>query len=341
MSKLSIIIVTILIGGAVADLIFAYYVWKIREARKGAAIGAGILLAGSIWMLCWALEMLFSDFGTKMFFKKAKHIGVYAFPILWFVFCLYHTGREKRLTPLLLILVSIIPFISFVLVITNEFHSIFWNGFSTVKESGVTITELKDTYYQFVLNTYVYFLFFWGCFFLVQELIKKPVLYRTQIRWTVFLFILVACVYTVRICFFPTAHFVQVEPVFIALISVPYCLAFYRWRISDIVPVANQFILEGMHDPVVVLDEASSILKVNDAACSLFETKPDTLIGLSIQDVMPHWPDPLSNGHNEPKASTDISLVKDGRQLVYNMKISPLFDIRNSIISQVLSLIHI
>ena len=338
MSKQHILMATILIAGAVTDTIFAYYVWRVREVKKGAAIGAAILLAGSIWMLCYAMEMLFFDFATKMFFKKVKHIGVYAFPVLWLIFSLVYTGREKWLTRRFLILFFIIPSVALVLVITNEFHEIYWSKVSFVNESGITVFEAQDTPYQFLLNSYMYILFFGGCLILLQELIKKPVLYRMHIKSTIFVFGIVLFIYAIRFYLLPTFQFIDLNPLLFALISIPFSMVFYRLRISNIVPAAHEIIIEGMRDPVIVLDNASCILKVNKAARSLIETESDQLIGLPVRQVIPEWLDHLSNAINEPNAPADISLIREGRQLIYNISISSLLDIRNNVISKVVVL---
>jgi len=338
MSTQSILLGTFLIAGAVVNAILVYFVWSIREEKKGATLGAFILMAGCIWIFNYALELLFLDLPTKIFFSKVKRLGVYAFPTLWFIFSFYYTGREKWLTRRVIIWISIIPFISLILASTNEFHGLFWSEMSLVTEKGLTIIKDKDTSLHFIFNSYGYGLFFLGCVNLIRNLLKKPVLYRTQIRVTILLFCISIFIYFVRYLLPEPLEDIEAEPICFALVSVPYCWVFYRWRITDIAPVAHQVILDGISDAVIVLDEASCILTLNNAAQPLFDDRPTKVIGFPIKQVLPEWPDHLSVPLDGTDPPLDIYLNRGGTKRIYNLRISPLLDIRNNIISEVIVL---
>ncbi len=57
------------------------------------------LLAALImeWSLGYALEIAGANLATKLFFGKAQYLGIALAPLLWMIFAINHSNRDKNL----------------------------------------------------------------------------------------------------------------------------------------------------------------------------------------------------------------------------------------------------
>jgi len=81
-----------------------------------------LMLAVAVWSLGYALELAGADVPTKLFWLNIEYLGIVIVPAAWFTLALQYTGRTKWLAPRLLVLLSIEPLITLVLVWTNDIH---------------------------------------------------------------------------------------------------------------------------------------------------------------------------------------------------------------------------
>lgn len=72
--------------------------WKRRPAAAAASLS--LLLSGvAVWSLCDLLQLLSSDFETKLFWSKVSYLGIALVPAAWLIFILQYAGQDRILTP--------------------------------------------------------------------------------------------------------------------------------------------------------------------------------------------------------------------------------------------------
>jgi hypothetical protein len=64
---------------------------------------------------------------TELFWAKIGYAGTVAAPLAWAVFAVAYTGRDRWLAPRRLALVSVIPLVTLLLVLTNSAHQLVWS----------------------------------------------------------------------------------------------------------------------------------------------------------------------------------------------------------------------
>jgi hypothetical protein len=110
----------VLISGALG-----LYTWQHRRAI-GAIPFAIMMLLLFEWEISYILHLAAIDFATKLFWDKAMFIGVVAIPVAWLTFALEYTGRKAWLNVRRLVMLSILPVTTFIIILTNESHRLFW-----------------------------------------------------------------------------------------------------------------------------------------------------------------------------------------------------------------------
>ena len=107
----------------------AYYAWT-RRSRSTSAIWLAFLAALIMeWSLGYTLEIAGANLATKVFFGKAQYVGIALVPLLWMIFAINHSNRERNLSARTIALLAIIPVTTVLLAFTTETHGLIWSNF--------------------------------------------------------------------------------------------------------------------------------------------------------------------------------------------------------------------
>lgn len=119
-------IATSLISFFVAFLAFQ------RRSVVGARELAWLMIAtgsGAFWII---FETAAPTIADKIFWSKLEYSGGAATPVLFLIFVLRYTGRDKLLSTRNILLLFLIPAFTWVLALTNARHNLVWSGYSKV-----------------------------------------------------------------------------------------------------------------------------------------------------------------------------------------------------------------
>ncbi|MGD2247632.1 MAG: histidine kinase N-terminal 7TM domain-containing protein [Candidatus Methanofastidiosia archaeon] len=330
-----------LVVAALTLAVSALYIWW-RHRVIAAKTLSFIFLSGSGWITMYAVELAETDLHTKIFWSKLQYFFIIAALLGWLVFTLQYTGRTHWITHRTIILFSVIPFTTAILVATNEYHGLIWSSTQLKTMGSFIVMENTHGAWFWVHTAYSYIILMFGSILLIQLLIRSKQLYR----WQIGALLLAA--------FFPLLHSIlnilRLYPVpylSVAMLLFPagslvVALSIFRFRPSDIVPVARGAVIEGMSDGIIVLDPANRIMDVNTAGQAMLGQSAAELMGVPIQDVWPYWSDYIGSDEplqvKEKLKEKEIVITQEGTPLVYDVRISPLTDWQGNCISQIIQL---
>ena len=129
---------------ALVSFFGAFLAWQRRNV-KGALEIVWLMIAsgtGAFWLI---FETAAPTMAEKIFWSKMEFLGGISVPVLYFIFVLRFTGKEKFLSKKHIFSYFIIPIITFVLMLTNESHNLIWSGFSSIYAD----TNLMEYYHGF------------------------------------------------------------------------------------------------------------------------------------------------------------------------------------------------
>jgi PAS domain S-box-containing protein len=309
------------IGVSIFSFILGGYIWFRYQSPLGRT-GSITILSSTGWILTSVLSMAGGDLPTKIFWAKMQYPGIVVLPVAWFVFAVLYTGRERWLTRRTLMGLTIIPGITLVLALTNEYHGFIWSSM-TVNTTG-PFTILQETFgiWLWIFIGYAYVLLLSGVILFLYQIITCPrSLYRQQ---TSFLLIGAAIPWVASaLASFGLNPFPHLDLTLVALTATNLVVAFniFHFRLGDIVPLAREIIMESMNDSVIILDTESRIVDVNLSARQLMGTTT-SCIGHSIEEVWPEW----SSKELADFTEGGKEIVLHNGQRIYDVNVSPLAD---------------
>jgi PAS domain S-box-containing protein len=323
---------TLLIAAAVISAVSALYVWR-RHPIPGSGTVILTACAGAVWMTGYALELGSPDPTTKDFWNKVQYLGIVIVPTSLFVFTLQYTGRKPWITARNLLLLSIEPILTLLLVFTNEVHGLVWQGPVPAVDTAFSVLSRAHGVGYWVHAVYSYGLSLTTVFLFMQMLTRSHQLYRRQATALLLAASLPILANLVMQFGLSLPPYIDLTPLSFTAFSLILAWGLPRLRAVDILPVARWAIIENISDGVIVLDEHNRIVDLNRAAQHMVGRTALGTIGHPIEHVWPEWP----TAETRPDATTqvrEIEVEKQGERCVYDVRVSPLLDWRGRLVGQ-------
>ncbi len=327
----------LLITAAVISASSALYVW-LRQPVPGSKTMTLIALAGAEWMVGYALELGSVDLLTKDFWNKTQYVGIVTVLTAWLVFTLQYTGCEKWLTRRTLLLLSIDPLLTLLLVFTNEVHGLIW-GPAALETSGPFLVLVRTHGVGYWIHAaYTYTLLLTVVFLLIQMLIRSRHLYRRQASLLLFAASLPMLGNVLMLSGLNPLPHLDLTPIAFTIAGLILTWGFFRLRVGDIVPVARGVVIESMSDGVIVLDEQNRIVDINPVAQHAIGYTASETIGQFVEQMWPDWPGLIERSSDGTGTSEEVVLSTGDAQYTYDVRLSPIVDWRGRLTSQVIVL---
>lgn len=320
-----------------AALIFitGLFAFKRVNARGGWYL-VYACLAATAWATSEGMLYLRLDIETNILITKLQYFGIASLPPLTLLFSLSAFGfnfRINRITPFLLFLIAIIIVL---LVWTNPLHKSFFTGYYTIQSGPFPMLGLKHGPLWWAVILYHYFLIAVLSIILLYKVATSSGYHRSQAG---VILVAVAFVWLINAVYVsgnsPVPN-MDISPIAFVWVAGAMAWGFFRYGLLDILPVAKAEIFRGLDDIILVIDEKDRILDINPAAESTFMVKASEIIGQGASNAFHKYPQ-LQRVFGGQQAS-EICLIQDGQEHVYDLRISFITDKKGLKIGKVIAL---
>ena len=254
-----------------------------RKSVNGAKELAWLMLAtgtGAFWVI---FETSAPEMAQKIFWSKLEYSGGLATPVLYLIFVLRFTGKNKFLSARNIILLFLIPVFTFVLTLTNEEHRLIWSGFSPISRTTNLMEYFHGVWFWIGYIAYSYLLLLVSAICLTGFIIRQAKPFRSQalvvfagglIPW------IVSIIYLTGNSPVPG---LDLTPFSITLSGSIAAWAILNIRFLDLVPVARETLVEILPDGILAIDSQNRIQDINEAALSFLGIRNRKIIGLPAE----------------------------------------------------------
>lgn len=313
---------------AVITLVAATIAWR-RSAPGSSALGF-LLLAMAIWSSGYATRWLEISIPAKILWFKIMFIGVASIPTLFFVFALGFTRSDAWLSPQNVVLLSIPPVFFLFLQWTNPYQ-LFYRSLDFVQDSGYMLMEITRGLGYLVNVIYSYMLMGGGILLMSQAALRSGPLYRYQYRLILFAALLPWVGNAIKEFNFKTYSNLDIAPLIFGLSGIIFVFAILRTHLMDVIPVARSYLIETMHDGVLVLDLQYRIVDINPAMEGFLSGRASSYLGKNAYEVLKPWMVKTNLFVNKDETRSEVTVPLDPTRYL-DLNITPLYD-RNQILS--------
>jgi PAS domain S-box-containing protein len=319
----------------------AIYAFRKRQ-QLGTLTFALLMTAVAIWNLSYALVILGTDLPTKVFWNKAKYLGVSFLPSLWLMFALQYTERGHLLTRRNTTLLLTPGTLALLIVLTNGWHHLWWTEI-WLDDMGPFLALASHhgpAYWAHAIVGYVYLLT--GLVLYLLAFWHAPRPYRRQFSLIV-IFALIPLAANILTITHLSPLPGNLDPFAFALSGLLMAYSLFRYRLLDITPVARRVVVDSMPDGVIVVDTAGRIVDLNPAARAMGDVQSSDAIGNRLRKVF-HQPGlvegleaALQEGAQRP-IEKEVRFTSQQGERVVHVSVSPLRGRRANILAHLIVL---
>ena len=260
----------------------AFLAWR-RRLIKSAVELAYLMIAAGIGAFWLIFETAAPTVAEKIFMSKLEFIGGIATPVLYLIFVLRFTGKDKFLSAKRILVLFLVPAITLMLTLTNESHKLIWSGFSAISAKTNLMEYYHGIGFWIGYIAYTYLMLLIATIILFNFIIHQSNPFRSQ---GIVVLIGGFSPWIASIIYLTGNNPVtglDITPVSIILSGILSAYAIFNFRFLDLVPVARETLVETLTDGILVLDGQNRIQDINGAALSFLGIRNKNIIGLPAQ----------------------------------------------------------
>ncbi|MCK4849368.1 MAG: hypothetical protein KAT16_10095, partial [Candidatus Heimdallarchaeota archaeon] len=238
---------------------------------KSRLSGYFILLIASavIWAFGYTLDIAITDYSAMVFLNYIQYVGIVTLPVFFFFFILYLTKDYAFIEKPLLLLLFFPPLIHYTLMLTNDFHHLYY--LTTVFNPGAPFARIEYNYGPFFYSNTIYsYLLLTGAIFLIVQKYRSITDQEKLLQKQLLIFLIGAAFpiigNLVRVSGIGELNFIDLTPIAFIFAFVLFTYALFEVGFLDILPIARQHVFEDIHDILIVLNTNLHVVDINKAA---------------------------------------------------------------------------
>ena len=257
------------------------------RSEPAARVFLGLLVAIFMWSAGFIFEIMGVELQTKIFFANLQFLGITAIPIMFLALTMQITGRGQKLNYLLYVLVAFYFFTNIIIWTDGVHHWFRQNPYLDLTSGPFPI--LVNNYgfwFYYIQIPFYYSAFLITVVIIIQAWVLSEKPYRTQagILFISFLIpFLIDILYVGKIS--PIQNFNFTSAAF-GISGILIAVALYRYRLFDIVPMANDLIVRNFSEGVIVLNLQHLVIEINPSACQIIHMEAKDVIGKPVKNAL-------------------------------------------------------
>jgi PAS domain S-box-containing protein len=313
--------------GIVISLYLTVRLWKIRKT-PGTYNLLFALFCVAFWSLASIFEVALNEYPLKLAATKSEYLGISFLALSIFSFALVYSGRDNWMTRGRFALFSIIPAITFLLAVTNDWHHLLWSYVIMPQGSLIGPVSVGHGPWYNINVAYSYALLLISTFFFTQIAIKSHKLYRTQ-AIIILVGMLISWVgnlaYMLQLGPLPGLDW---TPLTFTFSIVAFEIGFARFGLMDVLPIAQSSAFNALLDGIIVADLRGRVVEINSSALNIFQKQSNQIIGQDIQQLVPAWEEWNSETSTAFEVGHEIVLGNEPNQRNFSIRIAPILNQR-------------
>jgi PAS domain-containing protein len=273
---------------ALITLWLGIYVQSRPRKKPESNVFSLLLLAGSFWSLANAIQLASPNYSWQLFWHNAAFLAIAIIPTAWFLFAVKFTGYFRTQIEKVRALFLVIPGLTYVAILTNGYHRLFFSSFKTISINGFANLTGAGGILFYIHTYYSYALLFLGMLFLGIALVTNFKSYGSQ-AYGLILGVFTPLIGNVLYIFggLPPG-FPDPTPIAFTITGITFAWAIFAGRMLDVVPIAHESVVETLTSGIVVLDLENKILNINPAAVDILGLPSTNLLDRPLPKLLEH-----------------------------------------------------
>lgn len=316
--------ITLMATSSVLNLFLFLYVFFNRHKYTNIAT-LFLLYTATTTIYCFgaAFGMMGTTVGQLKFWTAIQYVGMPFSPPLGLLFTMKFFGM--KITKERVIALLTIPFISMVMVATNDWHHLHYRMFEIDPTLGAPFIHLEIGKWYVVHGIFTFSSLFAAFIITITHWKETAKTYRPQLIALMggqLVPMITAFVYLIGL----TPQGVDPVPMVRWLATLFYFWSISSARMFSIMPIAKDAIFNSINDGVIVLDSTNRIIEFNEACKRMFPAMNKSMFGNDFRMVwkgLSGWSFPFKLDKLELNQEMEITIDEDTKR-TYQVRTSLL-----------------
>ena len=217
-----------------------------------------------IWLIVVdCAEILVHSHVLTLIFAKLGFISYMLLPLAFAEFCLRYTGHDKYFPKAVQEVLVVVALLCYVMVITNEFHHLFWRSIEFIDVGGLVAMKTKYGPFFWLSASYCWAIMSISMIFVLRAYSLRLGSHRMRSIWIIIGLLLPATfnsLYVLRVIPNVTKDF---TPIGFGLSVVAFFMGGFMVRAIKLVPMARGVVLEELDEGYIFLDPLGRLSDFN------------------------------------------------------------------------------
>lgn len=304
-----------------------FVLWRYRNADEVRFL-IFVQFFAAIWALTYALELSTLTLEMKMFWSQVSYLGIAFLPLSYFLFTTAFSQKTNIINPKNISVLSVIPFLTVLLVFTNNSHHLLWKDVFFNEDKSLAIYQ--HAVWFWIFWTYSIILILSGLYNLYQSIYKFPAFYKSQVNTLLIATIIPLIGNLMYVTGLNPVSGIDWTPILFVFTGLIVTFGVIKYRMFDLVPYARNKLVDTMEDGVLVVNTEGFIEDCNNAALRIFNLNSDLVIRKSFKEVFNNHKKFISGINTEKQHSIEIGIKKKDGIKYYQCQFSPVFNKKNN-----------
>ncbi|WP_248756561.1 histidine kinase N-terminal 7TM domain-containing protein [Paenibacillus sp. ATY16] len=278
-------VLTLMVTAGVINIIMGIYVFMNRSKQAMARTFIAMCFLSAIYIFGSALELSAGTLKEVKFWITVEYFGMPFIPPVSLMLIMYFLGMERLLKWQMRYLMYLMPFITMILVMTNDLHHFYYRSVELQLGEGIHKVELNAGPWYIIQGGYTFGCMIGGVALLLIYWNRMRSSYRLQhITMLVGLLLPIAgdFLYLGNL----TPDGIDPIPVIMAVTAALYMWGLVSKGMLNVAPVARDTLFESMNDAVLVLDRNNRLVDFNPAAAAILPELTTSALGQAIEPLL-------------------------------------------------------
>lgn len=302
---------------------FATYIFSKTRTSYRKAFSA-LVLCISIYLFGYLMIINNNNLQELIFWNKIQYLGLPFISVLWLIVALLYTKTVSTLSKRLVILLFLVPVITFFIRLTNDWHHLFYTCYGVKELSGYYYLYRERGWWYYVNISYTTLCLLLTIIICYLGYLKDKACYIKPHFLVFLLASLIPFIGIVVLLFTYQEWNIDYAALILPVSLMIIIYGILKYDFLEIRTLARDTIFENNLDGMVILGSGQWIIDYNKAAEKFFTALNISLDHYPIQHVLSRKPELL-----DIFASTDtrdFSLIMDGERRFFKIDTVPLGD---------------
>ncbi|MFZ4464351.1 MAG: histidine kinase N-terminal 7TM domain-containing protein [Bacteroidales bacterium] len=319
---------------AVVSAYLAHESWRTEYGLKGKVLSLAMLPI-ILWSVAYGFELASTELEVMKFWLKVEYLAIpYVTPLMLLVI-FQIVNLDFGILSRKVSLIFIIPLITMILSLTNDYHHLFYNEVFLQKDGSFPTLKLSFGPWYFVHVTYSYLLvlaglitlfwkiYYYKSFFLLQRVSMLVAVLSPLISFSVYF-----------LGFMPVKN-VDPTPFAFTLSGLALSVSVLRYRLLNLAPIARDHIFQSMLDGIIVVDKSNRLIDCNPAGARIFRWK-NIPLGDKLNDIWTNYPELHAFSAQNDTPSTEFKTLIDGKPFSFIITDSDILNKQGKFVGRML-----